>query len=416
MLMNEPLPDRVRILAVDDEPAILTLYQRVLSPPNRASGTQVKMEALAARLFDEPADQSSAVSFEVTLCRQGDEAVEAVRKAVEKDERYAVAFIDVRMPPGPDGIRTAETIRSLDSDIQIVIVTAYADVDAQEIASRVRPVDKLLYVQKPFHAQEIRQFGWTLGMKWHVERQLRKMNVNLEAEVEMRTAQIAETRDVAVFALAKLAESRDPETGEHLERLRAYCQILAEQLAANGPYVDQVDARFRQDLYRSAPMHDIGKVGIPDMILLKPGRLTTSEFEIMKQHTVIGAEALEDAARHTGSGGFLAMAVDIARSHHERWDGSGYPDGLKAEEIPLPARIVALADVYDAMTTVRVYKPAFSCELARAMIDDQIGKHFDPVIIEAFRTRYRDILSVRGLVDSHSNTLAPVLVSTDSRR
>jgi putative two-component system response regulator len=214
-----------------------------------------------------------------------------------------------------------------------------------------------------------------------------------------RAAEIAATRDVAVFALAKLAESRDPETGEHLERLRSYTQILAEELSVRGPYCRQIDEHFLEDLYRSSPLHDIGKVGIPDAILRKPGRLTAAEFEVMKQHTTIGAEALEQAMQLTGCGGFLAMAVDIARYHHERFDGTGYPSGLKGLAIPLPARIVALADVYDALTSVRVYKEAYPPEQARAMILEQEGRHFDPAVVEAFRSRFADFLEVRAQLE-----------------
>jgi putative two-component system response regulator len=220
-------------------------------------------------------------------------------------------------------------------------------------------------------------------------------NRSLEA-LAARAAEIAATRDVAVFALAKLAESRDPETGEHLERLRSYSQILAEELRTHGPYHDKIDDRFLEDLYRSSPLHDIGKVGIPDAILRKPGRLSSAEFEIMKQHTTIGAEALEQAMHLTGCGGFLAMAVDIARYHHERFDGTGYPCGLKGLSIPLPARIVALADVYDALTSVRVYKEAYPPEQARSMILEQEGRHFDPAVVDAFRARFADFLEVRA--------------------
>jgi putative two-component system response regulator len=221
---------------------------------------------------------------------------------------------------------------------------------------------------------------------------------NLDA-LAARADEIAATRDVAVFALAKLAESRDPETGEHLERLRSYSQILAEELHETGPCRDLIDHAFLDNLYRSSPLHDIGKVGIPDAILRKPGRLTPDEFEIMKQHTTIGAEALEKAMHLSGCGGFLSMAVDIARYHHERFDGSGYPSGLSGLDIPLAARIVALADVYDALTSVRVYKDAYEPEVARSMILEQEGRHFDPLVVDAFRARFGDFVDVRRAIE-----------------
>ena len=193
-----------------------------------------------------------------------------------------------------------------------------------------------------------------------------------------------ETRDLAIFALAKLAESRDPETGAHLERMRLYARILANRLAAMGKHREQVDLEFVRMIYLTSPLHDIGKVGIPDSVLLKPGRLDAEEFEIMKRHTLIGAETLDAALGHHPGARFLEMARDIALAHHERWDGGGYPRGLAGEDIPLCGRIVAVADVYDALTTKRKYKEAFPHELARSIIVEESGTHFDPDVIEAF--------------------------------
>ena len=191
-----------------------------------------------------------------------------------------------------------------------------------------------------------------------------------------------------MFTLAKVAESRDQETGGHLTRMRAYSQILGKELAQEGPYADQIRGQFLDDLYRSSPMHDIGKVGIRDEILLKPGRLTPEEFETMQQHTIIGAEHPGPGRARLRGGGFLAMAALIARFHHERFDGTGYPAGLVGQEIPLPARIVAVADVYDALTSVRPYKPAYPIDEAKAIIRRDSGRHFDPVIVEAFCRRF----------------------------
>ncbi len=193
-----------------------------------------------------------------------------------------------------------------------------------------------------------------------------------------------ETRDVAIFAMAKLAESRDPETGAHLERVRRYSRTLAQRLAWNPAYYDQIDDNYTQLIYLTSPLHDIGKVGIPDSVLLKPGRLTAEEFDIMKTHAMIGARTL-DAALHEYPGAtFLQMARDIAASHHERFDGSGYPDRLRGTDIPLCGRIVALADVYDALTSKRVYKDAFGHDHARNVILEESGRHFDPSVVEAF--------------------------------
>lgn len=236
----------------------------------------------------------------------------------------------------------------------------------------------------------------TLTELWRANSQVLSSNDELERLIEQRSDEILATRDVAVFALAKLSESRDSETGEHVERMRHYCQILAEQLSRKGPYAERIDQQFLEDLYRSSPLHDIGKVGIPDAILLKPSRLTVDEFEIMKTHAMIGADALADAARQSHCGSFLRMAIEITRHHHERFDGSGYPSGLAGHRIPLAARIVALADVFDALTSRRVYKAAIAPDVARQMIEEGSGRHFDPVIVEAFQDCYDRLLIAMG--------------------
>lgn len=216
------------------------------------------------------------------------------------------------------------------------------------------------------------------------ERKLEGYTRELERIVDKRSLAIQATQDIAVFALAKLADSRDTETGEHLVRMRAYSQMIAEQLRMSGPYQDEIDDQFLADLFRSSPLHDIGKVGISDAILLKPGSLNSEEFQAMKEHVRIGAETLEEAARSGQSGSFFHMAAQIARYHHERWDGEGYLEGLRGSQIPLPARIVSVADVFDALTSKRVYKEAIPRESAREMIREGSGTQFDPTIVDAF--------------------------------
>ncbi len=212
-----------------------------------------------------------------------------------------------------------------------------------------------------------------------------------------------ETRDVAIFAMAKLAESRDPETGEHLERMRTYSRIIARHVVDSGRHGDQTDSDYPRLIYLTSPLHDIGKVGIPDTVLLKPGRLSDREFDIMKTHASIGAETLDAAARQYPGVAYLRLARDIALTHHERFDGSGYPAGLAGEDIPLCGRIVALADVYDALISKRVYKAAFSHDVARSMIVEEAGKHFDPGIVEAFVEHEQDFLSTgRSFVDAEA--------------
>ncbi|HBT77138.1 MAG TPA: two-component system response regulator [Planctomycetaceae bacterium] len=204
-----------------------------------------------------------------------------------------------------------------------------------------------------------------------------------------------ETRDVAIFALAKLAESRDADTGAHLERVQHYCRTLSQQLATIPRYQNTIDAEFVRLIFQTSPLHDIGKVGMPDAILLKPGRLDPHEFEIMKSHTTIGASTLSAALDRFPGVSFLQMARDIAASHHERFDGTGYPLGLKGEDMPLCGRIIALADVYDALTSKRVYKQAFTHDSARSIILEGRGSHFDPDVVDAFLTREEQFLVIR---------------------
>ncbi len=204
-----------------------------------------------------------------------------------------------------------------------------------------------------------------------------------------------ETRDVAIFALARLAESRDPDTGAHLERVQAYSRLLAQKLATRSKFQDVVNAEFIRLIYLTSPLHDIGKVGVPDGVLLKQGRLTAHEFDIMKRHTVIGARTLQDALDRFPGAKFLEMARDIAATHHEWFNGQGYPCGLAGDEIPLCGRIVAVADVYDALTSKRVYKPALHHEESQAMIIAESGKHFDPDVVQAFLDCEDDFKSVK---------------------
>ncbi len=237
-----------------------------------------------------------------------------------------------------------------------------------------------------------------------------------ELHVRLRVAERVAAlgnRELIVFSLAKLAESRDPETGVHLERMREYSRILTQRLAMHSPYDQLIDADFIRAIYLTSPLHDIGKVGIPDQILLKPGRLTPEEFEIMKQHAIIGCKTLDAAYAACPSAEYLRLARDIACSHHERFDGSGYPHGLIGDAIPLGARIVALADVYDALTTKRVYKEAYSHAVARRIIIDSSGSHFDPAIVSAFIELEDEFLKIKYQLDDHPECPPLLLLESD---
>jgi len=222
---------------------------------------------------------------------------------------------------------------------------------------------------------------------------------------EFRRMERDQAQYATIVALARLSEQRDNETGKHLERVSLYCELIAESLRAEGLFSGVIDDVFVEDLSRSAPLHDIGKVGIPDSILMKPGKLTPSEWEVMKTHAEIGAQTLESVIREGLSQGFLEMGREIAWSHHEKWDGSGYPRGLRGDEIPLSARILALADVYDALTTVRPYKAAWTHDESIAYISDHAGTQFDPVLARIFVEREKAADEIRTrLADTLSDT------------
>ena len=215
------------------------------------------------------------------------------------------------------------------------------------------------------------------------------------AHHELRRRERDQSQHATILALARLSEARDNQTGKHLERVAAYCELIARGLREDGCHADAIDDVFVEDIVRSSPLHDIGKVGIPDSILLKPGKLSFEEWEIMKTHAELGALTLDSVIAEYGSQGFLAMGRDIARAHHERWDGSGYPAGTRGAAIPLAARILAVADVYDALTTVRPYKTAWSHLQAVEWLCSRSGSHFDPEIVASFLKRHEQADAIR---------------------
>jgi putative two-component system response regulator len=225
------------------------------------------------------------------------------------------------------------------------------------------------------------------GLKAGADEFLRKPFDPAELDLRVSTGErmlSTEHHQVTIFTLAKLAESRDPETGLHLDRIREYSKILGINLARQNKFADILPYADIENIYYTSVLHDIGKVGIPDTILLKPGPLDEAEFEIMKTHTIIGGKTLGQALAEYPDAQFLEVARNIAFWHHERYDGSGYPHGLSGEDIPLCARIVALADVYDALTSKRPYKKAYPHETACRIILEKRGSHFDPDIVDAF--------------------------------
>lgn len=216
------------------------------------------------------------------------------------------------------------------------------------------------------------------------EEELENYNKHLQQMVKQKVDELTQAQMATIFALVKLSESRDDDTGVHIERTASFCRLLAEKARAHPAYSGQIDDEFLDSIYKASPLHDIGKVGIADAILLKPAKLTPEEFEVMKTHVEIGYQTLLRISQRFTGNSFLKMGLEITRCHHEKWDGSGYQRGLKGEEIPLSARIMAVSDVYDALRSRRVYKDAYSHEKSLAILASSSGSHFDPTLIELF--------------------------------
>jgi putative two-component system response regulator len=284
------------------------------------------------------------------------------------------------------------------------------DMTGIDLCRAVRAAETLHYPYILILSQRTRSADVVEGLDAGADDYISKPVAQSELMARLRTAERTLsliTRDVTIFALAKLAESRDPDTGAHLERVRHYCRILARHLKTLPEYDGQIDDEFVRLIFLTSPLHDIGKVGIPDAILLKPDRLSEDEFAVMKTHTTVGANTLEAALAAHPEAIYLQMARDIALTHHERFDGTGYPLGLKGGNIPLAGRIVALADAYDALTSRRVYKLAYSHEVARKLIMEQSGHQFDPDIVHAFLMEEREFCRVREQFADNRCTFEP---------
>ncbi len=311
--------------------------------------------------------------------------VEDDRDALDLLEN-AVAYFGYDVTTASDGAEALELIRS--GQYQLVVSDwEMPEISGTELCREIRRRVSCGYTYFILLTAKTEIQSRIEGLQAGADEFLSKPVDPDELQVRLRVAErilSLESRDLVIFSLAKLAEARDPETGAHLERIREYCRVVAQHLVNSPRHRHELDGDFVQTLYMTSPLHDIGKVGIPDSILLKPGKLTREEFEVMKQHAVIGGTTLEAAAGAHPNAKYLQIARDIAFTHHEKFDGSGYPYGLRGEAIPLCGRIVALSDVYDALTTARVYKPAYSHDVARNIILDGNGKHFDPEIVEAF--------------------------------
>ena len=310
-----------------------------------------------------------------------------------------ILLLDVMMP-GMDGYEVCRRLKTEPAtrDIPVIFVTAMSEVGDEMKGFALGAVD---YITKPISPPIVEA-----RVKAHLENKhardfIEDRNRVLQGMVLERTRELAATQDATILSMATLAETRDPETGRHLRRTQGYVRALALELRDHPRFRDQLDDHAIELLYKSAPLHDIGKVGVPDRILRKPARLTPDEYEDMKKHTLYGYEAivatealLAEAGASSAATSFLRFAREVARSHHEKWDGSGYPDGLRGDAIPLSARLMSVADVYDAVTSKRVYKPGFTHAETTTEIMNGRGSYFDADVVDAFRARGDEFMKI----------------------
>jgi putative two-component system response regulator len=308
---------------------------------------------------------------------------EAALKIARSEDPPDLILLDVMMP-GMSGYAVCRELKTDAGtrDIPIIFLTALDDDQNESQGLALGAVD---YVTKPVRPPILLARVRTHLRLKEANELLRDQNALLEQRVEQRTRHIEMLRDVTMMAMGSLAETRDNETGNHIRRTQSYVRVLAESLRGHPRFVDTLSDDYIDRLYKSAPLHDIGKIGVPDSILLKPGKLSGEEFEIMKRHTTLGYEAIRSAEKALGGNdSFLSIAAEIALSHQEKWDGSGYPEGMSGDDIPVSARLMAVADVYDALICKRIYKPPMTHEAATAIIHKGRGSHFDPDVVDAF--------------------------------
>ena len=302
-------------------------------------------------------------------------------------------LLDINMPQ-MNGFEVCERLKNNVAlrDIPVIFISALNETMDKVKAFGAGGVD---YVTKPFQFEEVQARVQTHLHLRRLQLEQEDHNRNLERLVEEKVKEISDSQMATIFALAKLAESRDDDTGKHIERVQTFCKVIAQRAAEKINYADEINEVFIENIYRASPLHDIGKVGITDSILLKPGKLTPEEFEIMKTHTTLGAKTLQFVYEKYPNNAFIKMGIAVAISHHEKWDGSGYPNGLAGNDIPLPGRIMAVADVYDALRSERCYKEAFSHEKSYDILIKGKGQHFDPGLVDVFDEVHEEFKSIR---------------------
>jgi putative two-component system response regulator len=351
---------RATVLAVDDTPANLSLLSQVLG-----------------------------VHYRVQLAVSGSKALELARRKAPD-----IIVLDVMMPE-MDGYEVCRRLKA-DPRTAAVPVLFLTALNGPQDETRGFEAGGADFVAKPFTPATL-----LARVKTHLELKawqdaLRDRNAWLQGELQSRIEEVDNLRETTLFVMVALAEFRDSDTGNHVRRTQEYVRVLAQWLCDQGLVTPVLDAEHIDALAKAAPLHDIGKVAIPDSVLLKPGPLTADEWSVMRTHTTQGADLLQRAASRLGdrAGPLLLYGMQIARYHHEKWDGSGYPEGLAGEAIPLAARLMAVADVYDALISRRIYKDAMSHETAISWIESQGGSHFDPTLVTALLAVQHELIAI----------------------
>jgi putative two-component system response regulator len=316
--------------------------------------------------------------YQTAVAKSGTEGL----KVAMGENTPDLILLDVLMPD-MNGYEVCKCLKNdpRTKDVPIIFLTVKNEVEDEIRGLELGAVD---YIIKPISPPIVQaRVGTHLALA-KANCSLQEQNYLLERRVEERTSELARTQDAAIYLMASLAETRDNETGQHIHRTQHYVKTLADVLCNSSAYREYLSDQNRELLFKSAPLHDIGKVGVPDDILLKPGPLQGEEWEEMKRHSLYGRVAIERVEEDIGPCDFLETAKEIAYTHHERWNGTGYPEGLKEDDIPISGRLMAVADVYDALISRRVYKPAYSHEKAVEILRSERGAHFDPEVLDAF--------------------------------
>lgn len=346
-------------------------------------------------IVDDSPDNHALISdilkneYKVKVSNNGEKAIRIAKGEKKPD----LILLDIMMPE-MDGFEVCKILKEdeVTKNIPIIFLTAMHEETDEALGLELGAVD---YITEPISIPIL-----LVRIKNHLKLKtmsdfLRDKNEYLEKEVEERTREVKALQDVTIMALASLAETRDTDTGNHIIRTQIYVKIIAEKLKTHPKFSAILTDYYIDMICKSAPLHDIGKVGVPDYVLLKKGKLNDEEFEIIKNHASLGKEAIENAEKYLGlKVDFLKFAKEIAYSHQEKWDGTGYPLGLSGDDIPLSGRIMAIADVYDALVSERIYKDAMTHEEAVEIISSERGTHFDPIIVDVFLEEREEIKKV----------------------